>query len=462
MITTDTIVALSTPTGEGALGIVRCSGPLAIDIVDRHIHNRSLNNMGSHQARLATFHQINGELIDECVITIFKGPRSYTGEDVVELACHGSSYILEHVIQNIIDSGARLAQPGEFSQRAFLHGKLDLSQAEAIADLIASKTRRQHSMAMRHMKGRVSNEMDDMRERLIKFASLIELENDFGEEDVEFVDRKELMLMVDDMLARLSRLVQSFKVGQAIKEGIAVAIAGQPNVGKSTLLNAMLQEDRAIVSDIPGTTRDTIEDQLVIDGLLFRMIDTAGIRETNDHIESLGISRSYKKIQSADIVLWMTEIDEDAHSIAASFRELEWSEHQRTIILLNKIDAFHACHTYDVEEAVSTLTGRTPCLAVSAATGKHIDLLKTLLVQESKVSDYQAGDLVISQLRHTEALQMTEKSLINVKENITSGLPSDLIALDIRHALHHIGTITGTISTDDLLNSIFRDFCIGK
>lgn len=460
--TPDTIVALSTPPGLGALGMIRISGSRAIDVLDEIFIGRSLVKAPSHQACLGKIKDTEGNIIDECVLTIFRGPNSFTGEDTIEISCHGSPYIIESIIDLILSKGIRLAQPGEFTQRAFLNGKLDLAQAEAVGDLIASQSAQQHRLAMHQMRGGVSDEIRQLREKLIEFASLIELENDFGEEDVQFADRSALIELVQSTMKRVDELIETFTYGKAIKEGVAVAIIGKPNVGKSTLLNALVNEERAIVSDIPGTTRDVIEDTLIIDGLLFRFIDTAGIHETDDVIESIGIERSLAQLEKAQIVLWMAEIEESAEAIVQDFHELSIRQDQKVIILLNKQDTFHTCHSYDVEEAVSTLTKRTPTLALSAKDKKQLPALKKLLTDAIAKNKFEQQSIIISHARHKQALEETKNSLSAVLQGLSNSIPSDLVAMDIRHAQLFLGEIAGQISTDDLLDSIFSNFCIGK
>ena len=458
----DTIVALSTPGGTGALGLIRMSGKQAIAILNSVFRGADLEAVGSHTAHFGQLVTDEHEIIDECVVTVFIGPHSFTGENTVEISCHGSAYIISTILNLLVAGGARPAHAGEFTLRAFLHGKLDLSQAEAVADLIASRSASQHRMAMNQMRGGISNEIQAIREKLIEFASLIELENDFGEEDVEFADRSALQQLVEATRHRLMALIDSFTYGRAIKEGIAVAIVGKPNVGKSTLLNALLNEDKAIVSSIPGTTRDVIEDTIQLEGILFRFIDTAGIRESDDTVESIGIQRSYDQIKKANVVLWVEEIQEDAVELADRFNALDLRRDQKAIIVLNKSDAFHACHAYDVEEALSTRTHRTPTLALSALKQHHLDTLKKLLIETTNKSVFAQQDVIVSNIRHLQALKETEDALKRVSMGLEQSIPSDLIAIDIRHAQHHLGEIAGKISTDDLLESIFSNFCIGK
>ena len=457
----DTIVALSTPEGSGAIAVIRLSGEKTFEIL-APFSKVDFSKKDSHSAHFTLFK--NGdEIIDECVITIFKGPNSYTAQDIAEISCHASSYIIQRILDSLLKNGARLASPGEFTQRAYLNGKLDLSQAEAVGDLIASSTEHQHKIALHQLKGGVSNKVKELRGNLIEFASLIELENDFGEEDVEFADRNALSNQVNEVIDLIDSLASSFEYGNAIKKGIPVAIIGKPNVGKSTLLNELLQEEKAIVSDIPGTTRDVIEDSVQIDGYLYRFVDTAGIRETDDVVETLGIERTFDQIKKAQIVLFLSEFNEDFEDIVRDFKQIEFQPNQKRIILLNKVDLYdHTCHSYDVEESVSTLTGRTKTILLSAKNGQGIDELKKELVTTVSNLKGAGQDLIISNMRHMSVLQNTKSSLLDVREGINSGIPSDLIAIDLRRAMNYLGEISGEISTDDLLESIFSNFCIGK
>lgn len=459
---TDTIIALSTPPGQGAIGVIRLSGPEAIAIVDVAFAGRKLTQVEANTVHYGKLRDEQGRIIDECVATIFKAPRSYTREDVVELSCHGSPYILDQVIQLFLRAGVRLAQRGEFTMRAFLNGQLDLSQAEAVADLIASDSAASHELAMKQLRGGFSDQIAELRQELIDFAALIELELDFGEEDVEFADRGKLETLVQKIQAVIKRLLDSFAYGNAVKRGIPVAIIGQPNVGKSTLLNALLNEERAIVSSIAGTTRDVIEDSVVIEGLQFRFVDTAGLRETADEIESIGIGKSMEEMGKAKIVLYMADVTEDHQATAAAYLGLGLSEGQRGIILLNKIDQMeNHCSAYDVEEAVSTLTFRTPAITFSAKDGTRLDDLRKLLV-DTVQSMAHGEDTTITNARHYDALHKAYASLDAVLTGLSSGITGDFIAMDIRQSLHYLGEITGEIHTDDLLDSIFGRFCIGK
>ncbi|HMP31508.1 MAG TPA: tRNA uridine-5-carboxymethylaminomethyl(34) synthesis GTPase MnmE, partial [Saprospiraceae bacterium] len=404
----------------------------------------------------------SGAIIDEVVVGLFKGPRSYTSEDVIEISCHGSSYILTKVIELLTRAGARMATRGEFTLRAFLNGKMDLSQAEAVADLIASENKGSHELAMKQMRGGFTDQISALRQELIDFAALIELELDFSEEDVIFADRNKLATLVKNIQSVIHRLLDSFQLGNAIKKGVPIAIIGKPNVGKSTLLNALLNEERAIVSDIPGTTRDVIEDALVIDGIQFRVIDTAGIRKTSDTIESIGITKTMEQIDKAQIVLYVHDIRDDHHDISTQVKALTLTENQHLIVMLNKADLIeNMCSAYDIEEAVSTLSGRIHVIAFSAKNKTSLDRLTKLLV-EKVTSGMNPDETIITNARHYEALDHAYQSLDDVLTGLNTGVTGDFIAMDIRRSLHHLGSITGEIHTDELLGSIFGRFCIGK
>jgi tRNA modification GTPase len=457
----DPIIAIATPSGQGAIGVIRLSGESCIEILDKCFFGKNLSKVEGNTIHYGKIKRPDDTMVDECLVSIFRAPRSYTKEDSAEISCHGSPFILEEVVKLLIALGCRQAHPGEFTLRAFLNGQLDLSQAEAVADLIASENEMSHELALSQLRGGFSEEIKRLRQELIDFASLIELELDFGEEDVQFADRDRLIKLVEQIQTVISKLLKSFSYGNVVKKGVAVAIIGEPNVGKSTLLNALLNEDRAIVSDIAGTTRDVIEDKIIIEGIEFRFIDTAGLRETVDTIESIGIHKTKEQIEKASIVLFMSEISEDHQSIVDDFKKINIKPQQAAIILLNKIDKFHTCHAYDIEEAVSTLTNRTPCIAFSAKEGTSVDKIKNQLVQiikNQKIADVST----VTNLRHFEALQKANEALTAVLNGINSGITGDFIAMDIRQSLHHLGEITGEINTDDLLDSIFTRFCIGK
>ncbi len=458
----DTIVALATPVGVGAIAVIRLSGAESISLVDSVFVGKRLEKVPGHTIHFGKIKDENKEIIDECLVSIFRAPKSYTKEDVVEISCHGSPYIISRLLRLMIDKGARAAQPGEFTMRAFINGQLDLSQAEAVADLIASENEGAHKLAMNQLRGGFSDDLNNLRQELIDFAALIELELDFGEEDVEFADREKLSHLIIRIRDYFKILIESFAHGNAFKKGIPVAIVGRPNVGKSTLLNALLNEEKAIVSPIAGTTRDVIEDSINIEGAPFRFIDTAGIRSTEDHVESLGIARTIQQIEKATIVLFLDDIQEDHRDIVARFKEITINKEQSAIILLNKADqSSNMCNAYDIEEAVSTLTGRTPTIAFSAKLKTRLDDVRHHLVSIVK-NQLSTDTTIITNLRHVEALQKADAALEKALEGMRGGLSGDFIAMDIRQSLYHIGEITGEVYADDLLESIFSRFCIGK
>jgi tRNA modification GTPase len=398
------------------------------------------------------------QLVDEVLVSVFKGPNSYTGENIVEISCHGSNYIQQQILQLLIKKGCRTAEPGEFTFRAFMNGKMDLSQAEAVADLISSSNEKSHDLALSQMRGGFSSEIQALRKELIKFASLIELELDFSSEDVEFADRKELDGLLNKLKMVLRKLVDSFALGNVLKNGIPVAIVGEPNVGKSTLLNALLNEDRAIVSEIAGTTRDTIEDELVIDGMSFRFIDTAGIRETNDTIESIGIEKTFDKIKQSKVVLYLFDAS-TANSEMVHAEILKLEEHtngKQLIAVANKVDKG------DLPSIESSFGDLPNVLFISAKHKNNVERLKELLTEKVKQGLLNNDDVIISNSRHFEALTKALEHVVLVQEGLGIGVSGDLLAMDIRQSLHYLGEVTGEITTDDLLDSIFRDFCIGK
>ena len=450
----DTIVALSTPQGVGAIGVIRLSGADAVAIVQRVFKGKDLRQQQSHTLHFGYLMQ-DDKVLDEVVVSLFLAPSSYTKENVVEISCHGSPYIQQKIIELLIDQGARPAKPGEFTLRAFLNGRFDLSQAEAVADLIASDSQAAHQIAMQQMRGGISQKLKELRTALIEFAALIELELDFGEEDVEFADRSKLHTLLHQIVSELNTLIQSFQYGNAIKNGIQVAIVGKPNAGKSTLLNALLREERAIVSDIAGTTRDTIEETLTIDGLLFRFIDTAGLRETGDVIEKIGVEKSHEKIRQADIVIFLYDhCEETAEQLQSELSIIP--PDKKCIIAANKTDI---CPERTVP---ATLNG----IAVVALSAKKHDGLETLkkeltgMVLDGNVS---ANNTIITNQRHYESLQQSLKAVQEVITKLHDQIPADLVAQDIRVALRHLGNITGEIDTDkDILATIFSKFCIGK
>lgn len=454
----DTIVALATAAGVGALGILRISGKEAFSIFHK-VFSKDLRNADGYSLHYGRV--LDGdETVDDVLVSVFRGPKSFTGEDTIELSCHGSPYIQSRILQLLLEGGCRLAEPGEFSMRAFAHGKMDLSQAEAIADLIASSTKAAHKLAMNQMRGNFSRKINDLRERLIHFASLIELELDFGEEDVEFADRKDLKKLVTEIRVIVSDLMASFAAGNAIKNGVPVAILGAPNMGKSTLLNALLDDDRAIVSAIAGTTRDTIEDETVIDGIRFRFIDTAGIRETTDEIESIGISKAWEKATKASILVYMVDATEsDTADIEAAIAEIREKIGDETTLILvaNKVDK-----ASDIESVKLKFAPLANIHLLSASTGHGLDALKAEFVKASKAINIEGSDVVVSNARHYDALAKTDDALDGVLHGLSGGITGDFLATDIRRALFHLGEITGEITTDDLLGNIFSKFCIGK
>lgn len=453
----DTIAAIATAPGMGAIAVLRLSGNDAINIAQALLPKTKILAANSHTVHFGKLVH-KEQLLDEVVATLFKNPHSYTGEDVVEISCHGSTFIQQQILNAMLDQGARLANPGEFTLRAFLNGKLDLSQAEAVADLIGSKSTAAHELAMKQMRGGFSEEIKDLRSRLIKFASLIELELDFSEEDVEFADREALKALVSQVGAVCDKLIASFKAGNVIKNGVPVVIAGAPNAGKSTLLNALLNEERAIVSDIAGTTRDVIEDEVSLDGILFRFIDTAGIRVTEDTIEAIGVKRTMESVEKAAITVLLYDAnDTSLESLQSQYEAIQQQNPGSTLLIVaNKLD-----NGQPSELSHFTANGQSVHLSISAKNKSSIDALKDALVRSVKAG-VGSEDTIVTNSRHWHELTQSSAALQKVYEGLDIGISGDLVALDIRHALHHLGMITGEISTDDLLDSIFRDFCIGK
>jgi len=451
----ETIVALATAPGIGAIAVIRLSGPQAITICNALFPSKDLLQQPSHTLHVGNIVS-QGRIIDEVVVSLFKGPRSYTGENVVELSCHGSPYIQQQLIDACIQAGARMAKPGEFTMRAFLNGKLDLAQAESVADLIASHSAASHQTAMQQMRGGFSKELQALREQLIRFSALIELELDFSQEDVEFADRTQLYALIKTAMEVVKHLADSFQMGNVIKHGVNTAIVGKPNAGKSTLLNTLLNENRAIVSDIAGTTRDTIEEVLNIQGVLFRLIDTAGIRESVDTIESIGVQKTLEKIKEAGVVIYLFDVNEvsaeELRRQVALFEEDEINY----LLIGNKMDIPGEAA---VQEKFNGIPG---ILFISAKAHDHIDALKEQLVQKVMTGDINTESTIVTNARHYAALQSVLQSLQDVKQGMDSGLPGDLLALDIRRCLHYLGEITGEITNEDQLDFIFSKFCIGK
>ncbi len=450
----DTIVALATPQGLGAIGVIRLSGDQAIAIAGKLFPSKDLLSQPSHTAHVGYLKE-DGRTLDEVVLTVFRAPRSYTGENVVEISGHGSPYVLEQILKACINKGARLAKPGEFTQRAFLNGKLDLTQAEAVADLIASNTEASSRNALKNIRGGFSSVLKELREQLIKFSALIELELDFSQEDVEFADRGQLFALIASLQQTTAELLRSFAIGNVIKNGVQVAIIGKPNAGKSTLLNTLLNENRAIVSAIAGTTRDTIEETLNIDGIIFRLIDTAGIREhTSDEIESIGVGRSFEKADQADIVLYL--YDQSTESKRALQEAVTWLQSLKKpfILVANKTD-ITSSHKNGMPVNDTTIL-------ISAKEGKGIEPLKKQLVHEALAGEVNNESTIVTNARHFEALQKLDTALQDVRRGLDEHIPGDLVALDIRLCLHFLGEITGEITNDDQLDYIFSKFCIGK
>ena len=484
----DTICAPATIPGTGAISVIRVSGPEALDIADKVIRCRkgTIGDAAGYTIRFGTVVDGSGAVIDEVLASIFRTPHSYTGENSVEISCHASSYIVSKVMDLLFEAGARAAEPGEFTQRAYLNGKMDLAQAEAVADVIASQNAAAHRIAFKQMKGGFSSELRDMRGELLELVSLMELELDFSEEEVEFADRSRLDSLLEKIIAHVSRLIDSFRLGNAIKNGVPVAIAGATNTGKSTLLNSLLGEDRAIVSDIHGTTRDTIEETLNIDGILFRFIDTAGIRETSETVEKIGIERTFKKISEASIVLGMIDLTRDFESTCETIRSIVETvdfETQKLVFLLNKTDISEVNKNVSIENYIVSLLNNkgittnsynngsersisgpegVSILQISAKTGSGLSDLRTILAQSQHDLLADSDTTLVTNQRHAQALSDARTSLLRVREGLASGLPTDLAAQDIREAIYHLGSIVGEISTDEVLGNIFRNFCIGK
>ena len=461
-MTNETICAISTAPGVGGIAVIRISGPEAIAICDRLFQaRRAGKTLSAQPAYSLTYGTLaaDGETIDDVMMALFRAPHSFTGEDTVEITCHGSTYIQQRVLRALVATGCRLAKPGEFTQRAFMNGKMDLSQAEAVADLIASTSAGQHRLAMSQMRGGFSRELKALREQLLHITSLMELELDFADhEELEFADRTELKALASRIETVIARLAGSFKVGNAIKNGIPVAIIGETNAGKSTLLNALLNEEKAIVSDIHGTTRDVIEDTIYISGLQFRFIDTAGIRDTHDAIESLGIERTFQKLEQAEIVLWVIDQAEAAQQVAQlSGKILPLCRDKWLILVLNKSDIARGA-----DIPLDGFPERTRTIAISAKHKEGIDQLETLLVEAAQIPSVSRDDVIVSNVRHYEALTHALDAIRRVREGLDDGLSGDFISQDLRECLFHLSDIVGEVTTDEVLGNIFRHFCVGK
>jgi tRNA modification GTPase len=459
----DTIVAVATPPGTGAIAVIRLSGKTALQTAFKHFRARKpdLNpgNMQSHRQYFGEMTDSNGKILDEVLFTFFKAPHSYTGEDAVEISCHGSEYIQQVLVETLLDAGARLANPGEFTMRAFLNGKMDLAQAEAVADLIASESKAAHQMAIGQMRGGFSQKIEKLRKNLLDFASLLELELDFSEEDVEFANRQQFAGLLEEIKEELIQLKNSFQMGNVLKKGIPVAIIGKPNVGKSTLLNAILNEERAIVSEIPGTTRDAIEDTIALEGYTFRFIDTAGLRESEDIVENMGIEKTRDKIEQAKVILYVCDISkmnkEKMQSLLDEYKSYIHHQDKHFILVANKIDKLKEVPAH-LKELLELET-----IFVSAKRKENIHLLAEALVNHVK-NDSLGDDILVNNSRHYEALHHALDAIEAVQNGFDSGLPTDLIAIDVRQALYHLGAITGEVTSDEILGNIFGKFCIGK
>ena len=468
MILQDAIVALATPSGAGAIAIIRVSGYNAITIANtifQSIKGKDLTKQKSHTLHLGNIVD-DKRVLDQVLISIFKGPNSYTGEDTIEISCHGSIYIQQQIIQLLLRKGCRMAQAGEFTLRAFLNGKLDLSQAEAVADLISSDNEASHQIAMQQMRGGFSNEISKLREELLNFASLIELELDFAEEDVAFADRTQFAALLSRIEFVLKRLIDSFAIGNVIKNGIPVAIVGEPNVGKSTLLNALLNEERAIVSEIAGTTRDTIEDELVIGGISFRFIDTAGIRETKDVVESIGIQKTFEKIEQAQVVLFLIDslqlIIDNENKLKIEIEKIKNKFPQKPLIaVINKVDSLNQEQTKILLDKLSIINYQLS-IKISAKQKIGIEELKNTLLSFVNTGALRNNETIITNTRHYDSLLKALEEIQKVRFGLQNNLSSDLMAIDIKEALYHFGMITGQVTNDELLGNIFANFCIGK
>lgn len=459
----DTICAISTPAGMGGIAVIRISGDKAIETVMKSWKGADLTKVPSHTLHLGRIIDADGEILDEVVAAIFRGPHSFTGEDVVELSCHGSLWIQQQLVALLIDNGCRAAEGGEFTRRAFMNGRMDLSQAEAVADVIASSSRASHRIAVSQMRGGFSRMLASLREQLLEFVSLMELELDFSEEDVEFADRTGLIALAERIESVIGTLAESFAVGNAIKNGFPVAIVGETNAGKSTLLNRLLHDDKALVSDIRGTTRDVIEDTINLGGLTFRFIDTAGIRETTDTIESMGIERTFKKLDEATIVLWMIDGTQPADNIRALAPEIvERTEGKHLIAVLNKIDCLTDSQRAALHQVIAEVAPQADIAEISAKQDIAVNELEQRLIAAANLPENDPNAVVVTNARHYDALCKAREAIIRSLDGLRSGLSGDFVSQDIRECMHYLGEITGEITTNELLGSIFSRFCIGK
>lgn len=463
----DTIAATATLPGAGAITVIRVSGTDALAAVDRVVTFRR-GTAASAPAQTIKYGTIfrNGAVVDEVLVSVFRAPHSYTGEDSAEISCHASPYISSEILRLLCEAGVRPADPGEFTRRAFVNGKLDLAQAEAVADVILSKTESSLRVAQNQLRGGYSSHLKDLRERLVEMTSLLELELDFSEEDVEFADRPKLLGLIDATLSRINRLTESFRYGNALRNGVPVAIVGAVNSGKSALLNALLEDDRALVSDVAGTTRDTVEETLTLGGILFRFIDTAGLRETSDSVESMGIDRSYRKLSEASVVLAVLDLsrpEEENEAVITDIVSKVDFGHQMLMILLNKADLLSDnINVIGGYNNVSIAGNKSVMMHISAKTGSGIEMLKELLIESQKGLSAESDETIVTNLRHYEALRKAGKALEAARAALASGLPSDLVAEDLRQANYHLGSILGEVTDEEILGNIFSKFCIGK
>ncbi len=460
----DTICAIATSPGMGGIAVIRVSGKDAFPIVAKCWKGTELESAKSHTAHYGRIIDTDGSILDEVVMTVFKAPHSFTGENVVEISCHGSTWIQQQLLNVLIANGCRIATGGEFTRRAFSHGKMDLSQAEAVADVIASSSRASHRIAMSQMRGSFSQKLNELRNRLLQFVSLMELELDFSEEEVEFADRSRMINLAEEISNVISKLANSFAVGNAIKNGVPVAIVGETNAGKSTLLNLLLGDDRAIVSDIHGTTRDVIEDTITINGTLFRFIDTAGIRDTSDTIEALGIERTFKKLNEASIVLWVVDGNTSVKEISELGKQiLPLCIDKNLVIIVNKEDVMQPGHRNDIKNALDMLTtDKAHLIFMSAKHHTGLDQLLSLLNEAAALPENDGNEVIVTNARHYEALLKANEAIKRAIDGLTQGISGDFISQDIRECMHYLGEITGEITTDDILGEIFSHFCIGK